>query len=117
MRGAPCIRRATVSGDTINFAGSQRYDNDAGRPAVALLDSGLVVELHAGVYARTGQLSITNPQLIDWSNSVKISNHEGTFPSGTYPAVATNGAYVVGTWEYHFDGITGQLFYSVAGAP
>jgi len=110
-------RRGTVSGGTIHFAGSQRYDNDAVRPAVALLDSGLVVELHAGTYARTGQLSTTNSQLIDWSNSVKISNHEGTFPPGTYPAVATNGAYVLGTWEYHFDGITGQLFYSVAGIP
>jgi hypothetical protein len=109
-------RRGTVSGGTINFARSERYDDNADRPAVALLDSGLVVELHAGVYARTGQLSPSNPAGIEWSDSVKISNHSGTYPSGTYPAVATNGTYVVGTWEYH-SAITGELFYSVARIP
>ena len=33
-----------------------------------------------------------------------------------YPAIATNGSYFVGTWEFYFD-ITGQLFYSVAAIP
>ncbi|MGA8313937.1 MAG: hypothetical protein WB755_28190 [Terriglobales bacterium] len=104
-------RRGTVIGGTINFAGSHRYDDNADRPAVALLDSGLVVELHGGVYARTGMLSPSNPAGIEWSDSVKISDH-----NGTNPAVATNGTYVIGTWEYFFD-ITGQLFYSVARIP
>jgi hypothetical protein len=105
-------RGVVLSGGMIDFRGSRRYDNDASRPAVALLDSGLVVELHDGVWATTGQLSLANPELIDWSSSlVQISNHHGTSP-----AIATNGSYVVGTWEYYFD-ITGQLFYSVATIP
>ncbi len=104
-------RRGTVSGGFINFAGSRRYDNNANRPAVALLDSGFVVELHGGVYARTGTLSPSNPEVIEWSDSFRISDH-----AGTHPAVATDGTYVIGTWEYYFD-ITGQLFYSVARIP
>lgn len=48
-------RRGTVSGGTIHFAGSQRFDDGAERPAVALLDSGFVVELHGGISARTGR--------------------------------------------------------------
>ena len=103
--------RGTVSGGTINFAGSRRYDDNADRPAVALLDSGLVVELHGGVYARTGTLSPSDPARIEWSDSFKIGDH-----NGTSPAVATDGTYVIGTWEYYFD-IMGQLFYSVARIP
>jgi len=106
-------RRGTVSGGTINFAGSQRYDNNANRPAAALLDTGLVVEFHAnaGLFTRTGRLSPSNPAGIEWSNSVNIDIDRSTFP-----AVATNGASVLATWEYYFD-LTGKLFYSVARIP
>lgn len=63
--------RGTVSGGTINFAASQRYDNSADRPAVALLDSGFVVELHSGIWAQTGRLT---PRTLRVSSSPGISS-------------------------------------------
>jgi hypothetical protein len=109
-------RRGTLSGGTINFEGSQRYDSDGSRPAVALLNSGLVVELHnvshsadTGVYARTGTLSPSNPEIIEWSDSVRISNEDSI---GIYPAVASNGSYAIGSWQ-----ISPGLYYSVATIP
>lgn len=110
-------RRGNVFLGTINFGGSQRYHNDAIQPAVALLDSGLVVELHEsldGIDARTGTLSPSNPEGIDWSDSVEFS-----YPGNTsYPAVASNGGYAIGTW--HRIGISANdpfLDYSVAIIP
>jgi hypothetical protein len=103
--------RGTVSGGSIHFASSQRYDDSAQRPAVALLDSGLVVELNGGISASTGKLSPSDPALIVWSNPTKISTTEGT-----YPAVAASGTSVVATWIYNYD-LLGQLYYSVATIP
>jgi hypothetical protein len=84
--------RGTVSGGTIHFAGSQRYDDIATRPAVALTDSGFVVEIHGGVAGRPGMLSPSDPARIEWSDAARISTKDGT-----YPAVATNGTYLVAT--------------------
>jgi hypothetical protein len=105
-------RRGNVFLGTINFGGSERYDSDASQPAVALLDSGLVVELHASsglalMSARTGTLSASNPEGIDWSDSVNIK-----LGYDEYPAVASNGSYAIGTWQANM-----RLFYSVATIP
>jgi hypothetical protein len=108
-------RRGTVSGGTINFGGSQRYDSNALWPAVSLLDSGLVVELHksnGALYARTGMLSPSNPEGIEWPDSVRIGNN-GT---ESYPAVANDGSYAIGTWEVQRGSPRG-LYYSVATIP
>jgi hypothetical protein len=85
-------RRGTVSDGKITFAESRRYENGARQPAVALLDSGLVLEVHIAVdlYSRTGKLDPSNSTLIEWSPSV---NHNGGGGGGEYPALATNGKY------------------------
>jgi hypothetical protein len=110
-------RRGFANGGTISFGGSPRYDNNSSEAAVALLDSGLVVELHrsrtdGNAYARTGVLDSDNGERIDWFDSVKISDDKSN--SARYPAVATDGSHAVGAWEsYNFD-ITGVLYCSVA---
>ncbi len=105
-------RGVVLSGGVIDFRPSQRYDNDGGRPAVALTDSGLVAALSGSgtIYARTGTLSLSNLNVIDWLSFNKISD------TGTYPAVATNGSFAVGTWTEYF-GLEGELYYSVAKIP
>ncbi len=85
--------RGTVSGGAINFQPSQRYDNGAQQPAVALLNSGFVAELHGGIFSRTGRLNPSNPAFIDWTNSVRVTDR------GASPAIATNGFILLGTWE------------------
>jgi hypothetical protein len=104
--------RGVVNGGTIKFERSLRYENHAARPSVALLDSGLVLEIDGrsdGIYVSPGTLS-SNPELIDFENAYRISG------TGTYPAIATNGNYAVATWTYYFD-LTGRLFYAVAEIP
>jgi len=104
-------RGIVLSSGIIDFRGSQRYENNGYNPSVALLDNGLVLELHAddGIYARTGILSQSNPALIDWTNSVKISGQYGP------TAIATNGTqlvgphFAVGTWSSN-----PKLYFSVA---
>jgi hypothetical protein len=91
-------RRGIVSEGKITFAESQRYENDAEQPAVALLDSGLVLEVHSreGLHSRTGKLAPSNETVIEWAPySVKsdASKYAG------YPALATNGRYVFQTHE------------------
>jgi hypothetical protein len=102
-------RRGIVSGGVINFAASQRYDKYALQPAVALLDSGLVLEVQSqaglysreihssedGLYSRTGKLDPSNSTLIEWSPSVK----NGNSVSIEYPALAANGRYAFQTHE------------------
>jgi hypothetical protein len=65
-------RRGTVIGGVIHFGESRRYDNYAIAPAVALLDSGLVLEVHClgGFVSRTGRLSPIDPEVIDWAEPV-----------------------------------------------
>jgi hypothetical protein len=101
-------RRGTVSDGKITFAESQRYDNDTEQPAVALLDSGLVLEVHSdweGLYSKTGKLDPSNSTLIQWSPSVK---NDGTY-NAKYPALATNGRHALQTHEQAY-----KLFYSSA---
>jgi len=105
-------RGVVLSGGVIDFRPAQRYDNNGGRPAVALTDSGLVAALSGSgaIYARTGALSLSNLNVIDWSSFNKISD------TGTNPAVATNGSFAVGTWTEYF-GLEGELYFSVAKIP
>jgi hypothetical protein len=99
-------RRGTVSGGKIDFAPSQRYDDNGEEPAVALLDSGLVLELHTrdGVYSRTGKLDPSGSTLIDWTPSVKFTASGAQFQ---FPAVATNGRHA---FQTHNKGVI--LYYS-----
>jgi hypothetical protein len=113
-------RRGNLSGGTVTFGGSPRYSNDGNEPTVALLDNGFVMELDSrndgNTYARTGVLSSSDPVIVDWSpNLTKLSNEDSD--RANYPALASNGAYAVGTWtSYSFD-ITGVLYSSVAKLP
>jgi hypothetical protein len=89
-------RRGTVSGGKINFGDSRRYHNHASKPAVALLDSGLIVEIlpgPLGLHTRTGRLNLSNPHDIEWSakNPVEDFNYIQS------PVVSTNGVYAVAT--------------------
>jgi hypothetical protein len=113
-------RRGTVSEGKINFAESQRYENYAKEPAVALLDSGLVLEVHVGwvgrdtgggVYSRTGKLDPSNSTLIEWSPSVKSDDNIDV----AYPALATNGRYALQTHvKGDAFGISTKIYYSGA---
>jgi hypothetical protein len=87
-------RRGIVTGDnhhfaTIAFQESKRYGDFARNPAVALLDSGLVLEAHTdnGLQSRVGALDPSNLQNIDWAPSVKVIGVE----SVAFPGIATNG--------------------------
>jgi hypothetical protein len=105
-------RRGTVSEGKIDFAESQRYDNDAFQPAVALLDSGLVLEVHNngnGLNSRTGKLDPANSALIEWSASVKNGGSDAI----AYPALATNGRYALQTHE-KTDFLVFKIYYSSA---
>jgi hypothetical protein len=95
-------RRGTVVEDHINFTESMRYDNHAEQPAIALLDSGRVLEVHSlgGLITREGQLSLSNPALIEWATPVKVNPRTTV----AYPAVATNGIHAVKTYEDWPDG-------------
>jgi hypothetical protein len=93
-------RRGTISEGKITFAASQRYDVGAVQPAVALLDSGLILEVHCkdgfyvqGLYSRTGKLDPSNSTLIDWSPPVKNGGSDRI----QYPALAATGRYAYQT--------------------
>jgi len=94
-------RRGKINGGQIAFGESKRYDNNAEKPAVALLDNGLVINLSISwtgsqnLYARTGTLSDSNPDEIVWRDPVEIPNGN----EADYPAVATAGSYAVETHE------------------
>jgi hypothetical protein len=103
-------RRGSVSGGTIIFGESRRYDNYADNPAVALLDSGLVLEVHSlgGLISRPGRLSLTDPQAIEWGDPVKVTENGNT----KSPALATNGTYAVVTHSESYK-FYRPLFYTV----
>jgi hypothetical protein len=90
-------RRGTVSGGIITFGDSRRYENYATDPSVALLDSGLVLEVHndysTGLVSKTGSLSLSNGHDIEWPASKLIDGHTFIYS----PAVATNGVYAIET--------------------
>jgi hypothetical protein len=81
-----------------------------------LLDSGHVAEVHrqddSVASARTGVLDPNDPERIEWSDSVEISDADSD--ASRYPAVATNGTHAIGTWTSLSFDITGTLFSSVA---
>jgi hypothetical protein len=107
-------RRGSVSGGTVFFGASARYDNHSYAPAVALLDNGLVTELHRGsgyyISARTGILDPNSPDMVIWFDA-KVIN-EGSIGNADNPAVASNGSYALGTWTSH-ESESGYLFSSV----
>jgi hypothetical protein len=107
-------RRGTLSGGAIDFGESKRYDNHAEQPAVALLDSGVVLEAHSlgGLISRTGKLSLSNPEEIEWFDPVKVVD----YTDFEYPALATNGTHAVVTFEAGevVLGITREVYCSVA---
>jgi hypothetical protein len=109
-------RRGPVNGGRIHFGGSPRYDSNSSEASVALLDSGHVVEVHrqddSVASARTGVLDPNDPERIEWSDSVEISDDDSD--ASRYPAVATNGTHAIGTWTSLSFDITGILFSSVA---
>jgi hypothetical protein len=94
-------RRGTVSGGTISFGGSPRYDNNSSEASVALLDNGVVVEVHrqddSFAAARTGILNPNDPERVEWLDSVEISDDDSD--EARYPAVAAAGNYAIGTWK------------------
>jgi hypothetical protein len=100
-------RRGTVSGGQIHFGESRRYEDDGRQPAVALLDSGLVLEVHARIewfasvrlISRTGRLAPSNGQDIEWI----ASKEAGSLYSVDHPALSTNGTYAIQTHELDDD--------------
>jgi hypothetical protein len=88
-------RRGTVTGGTIKFAESRRYDNYAEKPSVALLDNGTVLEVHSlgGLISRTGSLSLSNSTDIEWNNPIKLDG-DNTIEDAR---IATNGDFAVQT--------------------
>jgi hypothetical protein len=90
-------RRGVVSGGVIQFGESRRYDNHAQSPAVALLDSGLVMEVHrlGGLISRLGRLSLTNPQEIEWFEPVKELDDDRVYR----PALALSDRYAIVTFD------------------
>jgi hypothetical protein len=105
-------RRGTLSGGRISFGDSQRYDNSAQRPAVTLLDNGLVLEMHCSglrehptLFLRAGSLNPSNSTFINFSASESLADGVDI----EYPALANNGTYAVETHER-----AETLFYSTS---
>jgi hypothetical protein len=116
-------RRGLVYGGNIYFfGGSPRYDSDSSEPAVALLDNGLVVELHRSarlsrMSARTGMLDPNSTDKIIWSDSAVIGAESGLRKT-EWPSVATTGTYAIGHWaSYPPDHPVRHLISSVALLP
>lgn len=90
-------RRGTLNADSITFQESVRYENDGTQPAVALTNTGKIIELHVQNYAmfsRTGNLNVNDPARVDWSNSINIGHMRYNY----YPAITTNDKGVLATW-------------------
>ena len=115
--------RGTLSADgsRINFAVDQpRYNSNGQQGAIALTDNGIAIEVHKRSILKgdrswtrysemVGKLSLTNPGLIDWSES-RITDNQVL--DGAYPAVATNGGWAIETgedWGGDLDFVTSQL--------
>ena len=79
-------RRGTLSGGTIHFTESMRYEDDGKQPAVALLDTGEVVELHISdltVHTRSGELSTADSATILWDSCVTVYGKDAEYPALT----------------------------------
>lgn len=102
-------RGVVLSNGRIDFYPSQRYSNDGSTPAVTLLDSGTVLEVHEAIGPITiqkGILSLSNPYLISWTTISPLSR-------GTYPAIAAKGAYAIATFQ-NGSAFQESLYYTVA---
>jgi hypothetical protein len=86
-------------------------DNHAEDPAVALLDSGLVLEVHSlgGLISRTGKLSLSNSTDIEWSTPIKVDDKDRVAAA----TVAASGGYAIEAYT-DWSGAIYQLYYSVA---
>jgi hypothetical protein len=89
---------------------SRRYDNHAEFPAVALLDNGLVLEVHqlGGLISRTGKLSHSTD--IEWLTPIKVDDKERV----AQPTVATNGVHAIQAYYDWTGGKAPELHYSIA---
>jgi hypothetical protein len=106
--------RGKLKANSIEFNKTQpRYNNNGQRPAIALLNDGYLVEVHANgssVYYRTGQLDTKDASKIDWSETQPIPKGK-SFEANS---VASNGYYAVAT---AYDDEYASLKYSVSVAP
>jgi len=92
-----------VKNGQIQLNGSRRYQSYAMQPAVALLDSGIVLEAHvdddqSAVIVTSGTLSPDDPALIDWASSTGLGG-VGLFNTTSCPALAADGMEVVATFS------------------
>ena len=104
-------RRGTVSGGRIHFGKSGRYDNNGKTPAIVLLDSGVILEMHTadGLVSRTGKLRGSDPEAIEWGAPFKIFT--GSWHN--YPALAIGGfSSVIATYDdtQHAVPVDGKLY-------
>jgi hypothetical protein len=108
-------RRGFVSGGKLVFGGSARYDSHSASPAVALLDNGLVTEIHRGsdfsIAARTAILDPNSPDKVIWFGAKVINDNASS--NSDNPAVASNGSYALGTWTS--DEVKGGYLFSSIG--
>ncbi len=100
-------RRGTVTRAGIAFGPSYRYDDDAIRPALVLLNNGHLIELQVTemveggydqVFTRTGTLDETDSSRVRWSELVRLSDPL-TENDIHAPAVASNGSNAIADWE------------------
>jgi hypothetical protein len=108
--------RAKISGNRITFGKDHPFFSAGERPAVALLNNGYLVEMHASNYDkktglselryRVGTLDRNNATLINWPDGTTIGYVAN--PGG----IGTNGAYLVSTAQRGT-----HLYYSWAIAP
>jgi hypothetical protein len=108
--------RAKIYGNRITFGKDHPFFSAGERPAVALLNNGYLVEMHASNYDkktglselryRVGTLDRNNATLINWPDGTTIGYVAN--PGG----IGTNGAYLVSTAQRGT-----HLYYSWAIAP
>jgi hypothetical protein len=103
-------RRGRLYTTHIGFAstGSVHFDSGPKQPAVALANNNAIEvdSQNDATFARTGLLSSSWPDRVDWSDPVEIgwSGYQGIAPS-----VTTDGTAAIATWESKTN-----LFYSIA---
>jgi hypothetical protein len=96
-------RRGTLSGGTIQFTESKRYDDNGAQPPVLLSDTGSIMEVHTmeiagqdgrtGVYARSGRLNRIDPSTILWDPVIPIFQQAWGYSE--YPQLVGNGPDVL----------------------
>jgi hypothetical protein len=109
-------RGTVLSNGTIDFRASQRFEDYGSVPVVALLDSGLVLEVHLkgtgqGVICSPGRLNPSNPEIINWYTRFNVPDVKEK-----YGALATDGTnfgprVAIGAWG---ESTTGDLQYEIA---